>query len=376
MYFWSVAKFFFYLSLPWIVKKIFSLITKRSATTSNNEIPSTSKSSKFLFLFSVLYAAHQLFQVLYVEPQKNAFVNLSIPRVDIPGYVIKQHFSKYTDQLKKKSNGNDFEKMLQCRQREECSLNQLSSCSSLHSIEIPYLRLLKLSEELRNIPARKLYLKNGDDAYLKCTFCKDDSDYFLYNLPFISFAYVGFLVLIKIITIILPQKQGWFKFGCIYVVCFVIHEIYYYKSSLGNTPLYDYLFVGNSLVATRMQKLNVIRRLAFTFGLLIICLFDKEEKSPLSAMKAVNEKLQKTLNRAQLMKIQKKAIESDAELRRFVIDQTNIQEKAQQLIYQDEEFSGYQKEVFPKATEQYKEFTNIVSENISDLLRELSNRKQ
>lgn len=364
---WSVVKFFFYLSLPWLFGRVVKRITQKSAETPKKPIAHKTY-EKWTVLFGVVYAAFQIFYALYVDQRHNFFQTLKIDSVDVPGYMLRFQFQKYCEEQASGPKKKAFERMLQCRAESKCGPLELSPCTEVRALEREYVRLARLAEELRSVPQRKRYMRHGDDAFLRCFFCTEEGDFALYNACTIAASYVGFLFVQKVLTSFVQGKAGWFRFACIFAACLLLHEAYFYASSGHAIALYDWLFVGSRVFAPKMTKLCVVRRLLFAVGTLIVAAFDNGIANIADRIDAINAALEKTLQRSHLLRMHKIAVNQDGDLRRFAAEVTNSREKVRESVYRDEDFAKYKTAILANVPRDLEEFTRSIDRNVDDLL--------
>lgn len=372
MFSWQLVKFFIYLSLPWFAKKIINWLkgpsSKGAADKKIQEEP-LALWEKAVIVGSLAYVFYQLFMGLFWIHKANYFFNFGIQSFDLPGYMIRSRMREYVNHMTE-LYPEQMKEMLECRSSEQCSLTQLSSCKKLAWLERPFLRYSYLTDQLVNANERKLYIKHGEDAFLQCSYCKEDYDYSVYNIIGMALSYLSFLFVAKNLCMI-RNKAGWFNFAVIYAVCIGAHELYQYLGPYHDLSMYDGLFgKWRAKISLKLEKVETIRRIFFAIGTLIVSCFDRKSGAFLTKVIAINRQLEGCLKRANLLRMQRVAVNQDSALGKFQNDQVARRERLRESVYLDDEFSKYKKEVMANSGSLLDEYCGQVNASLDEFERE------
>lgn len=372
MFSWGLVKFFIYLSFPYIIKRFFKWIQTRSQSKST---PATAPLIPYrawewiLLCIGILYAFMQLFLALYWIHRSNYFTNLRITSFELPSYMLRSQLRKLIDAMSAKYP-QAMHEMMQCRKEQECLPESLSTCQNTYWLERPFVRLANLTELLCVAANRKKYIKHGEDAFLNCSYCTEDWDYYVYNVVGMGLSYLAFLMLAKGISHI-RGKTSWFNIAVIFAFVLFAHELYHYTSPLNQLALYDSLFKHfMSATSLKLEKTETIRRVCFAIGILVMSAFDREMGGFLQHLVRINKTLEGCLKKANLLRMQKIAVNQDADLRRFQNDQVVRREHVRQSVLMDEEFSKYRKEIVANSSALLDECCSHVKASFDELERD------
>ena len=98
--------------------------------------------------------------------------------------------------------------------------------------------------------------------------------------------------------------------------------------------------------------------------------FDRELGGFLQQLTVINKALEGCLRKANLLRMQKIAVNQDADLRRFQNDQVVRREHVRQSVLMDEEFSKYRKEIVINSSALLDECCGHVKASFDELERD------
>ncbi|TPX49964.1 hypothetical protein SeMB42_g00560 [Synchytrium endobioticum] len=120
----------------------------------------------------------------------------------------------------------------------------------------------RVAEKLKSDELRKLYHRYGESAVLGCTWCQEESDYFLWLTPSLGFVYGGVLILIGLTTMT-RRKEAWRMYAVIACTALAVSESYIYMS----TDIR--ILPGQTLVETLYEMIVFYRKVFL--AILVLC---------------------------------------------------------------------------------------------------------
>lgn len=409
----AVIQFLFYLSLPWIIGKAFSYISKAGKKKSSKldgdshdqESKTLSLKERFIYATVIMFLVHYIWFCFGGAPLN--FFQITDTPTNAPGFQLRENYKSY---LQKMSESNpEFEKAMKKlgdtpsrADEDDIRMFRARRYSNVYSIfgyyinpeaidqkgqetehgpdappyylteeEILYEKYQYIFDRLKSPAKRTIYLKYGEEAFLDCHFCQDDFDYLYFIGPLVMSSYVCFMIAGGILTI-LKRKSKWRNIYILFCGVLAICELFYYiaPNEMSSLDIYAYLFPTEEKAST-YQKLEIVRKLFFAAALLIGLLFDNGHKrSENDMINDMNSSIEESIAIQQTSKLQKLAMMYDNSLRKFYIEHYEKSEKT----WNNEEFNKKSSDIMKKYD--IDSMTRTASELVDGIVDEYVEKSQ
>lgn len=319
----DLLKFGLIFFLPTILGRAFKLFRElRNRKFSIISWKNQGISQKVITGIVVIYAIFKLGSIS-VFGRQNFFQKVNV-RIDSPSYMIRNHYRSY---LQSWAEYDSVIKEMTDVQENESELEKFHD----HPLYSEFLKMQKLSEQLKIKEKKNLYSKFGEEAFLKCDYCINDHDFVMYLTPSAIFENSLFLILIGLLSSSF-SKSNWRNYGLLIALVTCAIEAYAFvfpTQSSTNFEPYDAIF-GDDKFTLRFQKIHFIRDAIFIVFSLIVLLFDNGKDLRLrSSLDQLHKSIETSLQFLQATRIQDASLSIDENLQKFVAD--SIKKKRSKL---------------------------------------------
>lgn len=329
---WSIVKFLLILFAPMLISKGLSFLFKGK----DKRVFTKTRLQRYTIYLSTIYISYLLLSCFWWSSE-NVFQTLQLS-LDCKSFEIRDGMKLYVE--KRSKVDPVFAEMIQLRNPSESSNEVLTKHEE---VEREYLALKTLANTMKSQGSRMSYFKHGHRAFTRCSYCQDDTDYLIYNIPSVSFPYIIFLCFLGLLTAF-PSKSNWFSISLVaLVILYTAEWLVHLGFDWVQPDFYDFFF--STKHALQFQKMEFVRSLAFLVMTSIIMAFDygsyNEEKNAISRIINLQSEM---LNRAQALRLQRAAVMSDSKLRKAYMEHfTRIEGEKEQLL-SNPDFQKYQKD--------------------------------
>jgi hypothetical protein len=344
---WAIIKFFLFLFMPYLITKGLGLLVgqkskkrqgpKEEATAWSKAV----RAAAFSFILWNGYCA-----IVWQQPNLFHRYGLSL---DSAGFEMRRVFKQYVSE--EASQSAAFAEMLQQRQRHvndelEGVRSERETFTGHPELEVPYVRVRNLMARLKSKELRAVYVKFGEKALTGCDYCADDLDYFLFILPDVLAGYVGYAVLLGLLTA-LRSKRRWLPLGLVALaVLLAVEVLVHFGTNLVQPDLYDLFFPRAAPNALRYQKMDFVRRFFLVCFTAIALLFSNGGEEDLSdRINALGKAAAGILNKSHATRLQRAAVLQDAELRKQHMEHYRHKELQRVLHSASAEYQAHQREL-------------------------------
>lgn len=207
-----------------------------------------------------------------------------------------------------------------------------------HDIQL----LETLYDRLKSPASRQLYLTAGHNAFMHCSWCKEDVDFLMYAAPDVMAAYVYFFIVVGLGSMS-SRKIGWRNYAATILavtmsvdLCITFAADETLKKELHGSPSnMDHLL-------SPYVKGFYLRYAMFALVALLMWLFDdRSATTQLTDQDIVTDlavQLRSVYNRQQAGRIAKAAALGNKDLRRTYFEWYKLKEADKDAVYRDEDF--------------------------------------
>jgi len=293
---------------------------------------------------------YELISLIYFQPP-SIFKTLNIPSTS-PNWLFQNRYREYLVD----TYGQEFASF----DPDNIRPNQLND--NLEQIR----DFAHLFMELKDLEHRATYLKYGEIAYTKCTWCESDGDYLLFNLSRDSLKYIYMLALLGAVTS--TTRKGIWRFWSVVLVASVsLVEVFMYLTPQD----------GNVLKKSLYEQIKYNRHGMFIIIMALVWLFDRsDEKTEEELTQEIINRTVAMINRAQASELCTFATLSEGTLRKMFIDYYGKKEIEKSVVFSSPEYNDVRLQVIAKYNlEKMIEQSNAMSESIMNNYRILTNKE-
>lgn len=313
-----------------------------------------------LNLILLFYIIFKLGTIFFYR-RENFFAKINA-RIDSPSYVIRNHYRDYLEFWA--DNNAEIKEIINVKENE-----LESTLLERKSIYKTFLNMQFLSEQLKIKEKKSIYSKFGEWAFLKCDYCKTDTDFIMFLAPSAIFEYSLFLILVGALSSY-SSKSNWRLYGLVLAFLSFVFELYAFifpLHSMTTFEPYDFIF-GDDMLTLRYEKITTIREIFFLSFLIISLIFDNgKDQKLISVLDHSRNLLETSLSFLQAARIQSAAISIDENLQKHVLEVNKSNKSKLSSIISD---PGFRQKV---ADEGHKlnidELMEQKSKNIDELIK-------
>ncbi|KNC98157.1 uncharacterized protein SPPG_06561 [Spizellomyces punctatus DAOM BR117] len=308
-----------WVGLPFLISKAREYFKK---TTPRPPRPKTSLDTFSTFFLVFVACANILVATI---PSQNLLRDLRV-HPESPSFVVRNNFRQY---MSAKFPGWTQEGAYDLRQADPATRDRVEE-------------LERLYELLKSTDNRRMYLRYGHDAFTKCNWCVEPSDFMIYIVPSLVLSYAMTMVFIGLGTLTWRKTQ-WRTYGAVALTGIAVVDAY--VIFLSEAALVDRHGVSSSLYDTMYGW----RRWSFAALALAAAFIDKKDEwTEADILKDVLAKNQVIYNRAQAFRLARAATLSDGTLRRKFMEHYKEKEVLNDAVSRDLEYKETREKVLQK----------------------------
>lgn len=313
----SVVKFLLIVFLPLVLRQLTRTVTALRNWREHIVFYRTvTKFEKICLILSLMYSAVLLKSILI--PQQYYFSITKTP-VNSPSYLIRNRFRSFVEEKAQKDV--KFHDMIKARKKIIGDSTDAEMIYKVYteerSLETEYIKIEKLSMELRNKETRHRYCLYGPDS-LDCAVCSPQGwSHFALIAPKILLEYILSLLFIVLVCMF-PRKQRWKNYSiCAAIITIALESLEWIASD--DSSIFLSSLIPNNNYLTKPEQLSIVRKFLLLSLNIIMVVIDLPivQNTVQDSLKQIIEQTEQVAAKLQYSRIARIAIALDDNLFEF-----------------------------------------------------------